>query len=248
MTGGIAKQRIWLAAAAGIAVALSIAVIATAPGAPVRPSAVHPGGCEVPQVSEPVSEATVDSNLVSITFDERLGKSTRAILNTFERFRARATFFIPGRNAASHRDLARKVAARGHELANHTQTHPDLTRLPDSGLAEIRRGSATLERLTGFRPCLFRPPFGTVDEEVVKAASGLGLQTVLWSGGGIDPFTNDPEVVAEQALDGVHPGSIVLLHQTPDCAEALPRILAGLRERGLRSVPVTHLLGGRFVP
>ena len=242
MNGGREMCRIWAAAVATAAVAFSFGLTPAAPAAP----ALEPAGCEVPRVGAPVSEASVESNRVSVTFDEQLGENTRSILATFDRFRTRATFFIPGRNALDHPRLARMVAARGHELANHSQTHPDLTRRPDSGIQEMRRGNAALERLTGFRPCLFRPPFGTVDEAVVEAARRLDLRTVLWSAGGIDPFTNDPEVVAEQALDGIRPGSIILLHQTPHSAEALPKILKGLRERGLRSVPVTRLLGGRF--
>lgn len=245
MSGGREMRRIRAAAMATAAVAFSTAVTAAAPAAPAGPP-LEPTGCQVPRVGEPVSEASVGSNRVSVTFDEQLGENTRSILATFKRFRTRATFFIPGRNALEHPRLARMVAADGHELANHSQTHPDLTRRPDSGLAEMRRANAALERLTGFRPCLFRPPFGAVDEAIVEAARRLDLKTVLWSGGGIDPFTNDPDVVAEQALEGIRPGSIILLHQTPHSAEALPKILEGLRERGLRSVPVTRLLGGRF--
>lgn len=186
-------------------------------------------------------------NRVSLTFDERLGPYTRPILNALERRRARATFFTVGEQIRNHRRLVKRIVAQGHEHGNHTFSHPNLTELETSErLWELRATQRPLRRIGAFEPCLMRPPGGAVDSAVVQDAASLGLTTVKWDVAGGDAFGYRPREITERVLSQVRRGSIVLLHQTPTAAAALPDILAGLRKRGLRSVPVVKLLGGRF--
>src|SRR4029079_690886 len=98
---------------------------------------------------------------------------------------------------------------------------------------------------TGFRPCLARPPGGKVDAGVIASAEALSMTSVKW---GHSPCWCDPNPhhIAQTALDGVQPGQIILLHQTDADTQALPMILQGLQDRGLRSVPTTALLGGHL--
>lgn len=211
------------------------------------PAAANPIGCEV-EASRAVEHAPRDQSRVSLTFDEYLGKDTRRILRSLRKAGARATFFSVGKEVRTHKRLTRRILRQGHELANHTFAHRDLTRLSGKRRrAQLRRNQKLVRRVTGFTPCLMRPPFGAVNEAVVGAAERLGLSTVKWDVTGGEVFGARSRDVKRQVLNHTQPGSIILLHQIPNAAEAVPGILRGLEERDLRVVPVTKLLGGRFI-
>jgi peptidoglycan-N-acetylglucosamine deacetylase len=225
--------------------ALAVCLVLGAPAArtAVRNSAV---GCHVPErVTSPVSHAATSVAEVSITFDDAFGPPTDEILQTFADYRMHGTFFVIGSDAAEHPSRTRDVLDAGHELGNHSMNHRDSALLPDFGFAEMRSASRTIRHLTGFRPCEFRPPYLSYNDGVVRAADRLDLTTVTATRGN-DMFTTDPDAVASYALQDIGPGDIILMHQIPQSAAALPEILSGLRDRGLRSVSVTDLLGGTF--
>jgi peptidoglycan-N-acetylglucosamine deacetylase len=186
-------------------------------------------------------------NRVSLTFDESLGPNTRPILEALREAKDRATFFTVGDQIRSHRGLVERIVSEGHEHGNHTFNHPHLTELDaPERRREMQSTQRLLRRVAGFEPCLMRPPFGSVDESVVAGASRLGLGTVMWDVAGGDFVGFSSEEITAHVLSEVQPGSIVLLHQLHTTTRALPDILDGLQQRGLRSVPVVKLLGGRF--
>ena len=134
----------------------------------------------------------------------------------------------------------------GHEIANHSSTHPLLP-----GYSDIRRASSTIRRVTGFKPCLFRPPYGALNASVVSSAKNLGMKSVLW-----DVDTSDwrtPGHAARSALGSAAPGpgSIVLMHDGGGSRSQTVAALAGaihdLRSRGYGFTTVTKLLGNRFI-
>ena len=105
-----------------------------------------------------------------------------AILDVLAAKQVPATFFLVGHNARNHPDLVRRMAAEGHVLANHTDTHPKLPEIEDAAVdSEIARCQETLEQLTGARPTLFRPTYGRYDARVMRALSREGLTAVQWS-------------------------------------------------------------------
>jgi peptidoglycan-N-acetylglucosamine deacetylase len=186
---------------------------------------------------------------VSITYDDTPVAGTRPVLRTFDRYGMSGTFFTVGEQAAANPGLTRAILRHGDELGNHSYTHPNLTTLPDHGYHEYRRTLRTIRSITGFRTCLARPPFGAVDGGVVAAADSLGMTTVMWDQSPLwrDPDPN-PKHLAHVALEKVNRGEIIVLHPWKDAdRRALHLILRGLLKRGLRSVPVTKLLGGHFV-
>ena len=215
--------------------------------APVRAEATTRAGCVTPHPPQPVERvADVAEPKVAITFDEPIGSLTHGILATFERFGMSGTFYAVGDQVRRSPAKARAILDAGHEVGNHSWKHTDLTTLtPAQAREDLRRTNRKIRSVTGFRPCTFRPPGGAANEKVTRLANSLALLHVNWTRV-IDPFTEDPEAVCANALDDVERGDIVLLHQVPHSAEALPCILRGLRDRGLRSVPVARLLGGDF--
>jgi peptidoglycan/xylan/chitin deacetylase (PgdA/CDA1 family) len=177
---------------------------------------------------------------IALTFD--LGGEAApvpAILAALRAARVRATFFVTGRWAAAHPLLLRRIVADGHALGNHSDTHADLTRLPDTRIAkELQGAEARVRRACGrsTRP-LFRPPYGACDARVRRIAAALGYRLVLWSVDAHDSMKEHlrPADIEDQVMMRARPGGIVLLHGgSPATAIALPRLLRTLRGAGYR--------------
>ena len=186
--------------------------------------------------------------VVALTFDDGpWPSSTPRILDTLRRLHVRATFFVIGYLAQQYPALVRRELRLGMVVGNHTYNHPQVPPFGELPLPllrdEIALGQQILTRL-GVRTHLFRPPGGSTSSNVVRAAAALGDRVVLWS---VDPSDWQPGVsaghVAQRVLSAVRPGSIVILHDgggdRSATRAALPRIVKGIRARGLRIVPLT---------
>lgn len=196
---------------------------------------------------------------VALTFDDGPSDWTEPILDTLAEREGRATFFVLGVSIDGREDVLRRAAAEGHELANHAYSHADPSTLDDTALRdELERTSDLIERATGARPMLFRPPYAGRDVRVARVARATGLSpTVLRSVDPADWREPDSGRIVAGVLDAVRPGSIVCLHdglppstsagtldRGPTVA-AVPAILDGLRTRGLAATTVSELLGRR---
>jgi peptidoglycan-N-acetylglucosamine deacetylase len=157
-----------------------------------------------------------DEKAIALTFDDGPNpRYTPAVLDLLERHGATATFFTIGTNVDRHPDLARRIAAAGHELANHTHAHPNVEDLSfDEVRREIAAGAASVEAVTGAPSRWFRPPRGMVTGAVVAAAAAEGHDVTMWSltrGGPSVPDDDDRAVLASMVGD-LHPGAVVVLH------------------------------------
>jgi peptidoglycan/xylan/chitin deacetylase (PgdA/CDA1 family) len=181
---------------------------------------------------------------VALTFDDGPSPYTGKILAILARFQAPATFFVVGAQAEIFPDLVGRELRAGMAVGNHTYDHP--YQPPFAQLArtvirsEVDRAQAILERL-GVRSVLFRPPGGTVSPFVLRAASAHGMRVVLWSVDARDWVPGStPAQIARRVLRAIGPGSIVVMHDgggdRSATVRALPAIIAGIRERGLRLV------------
>jgi chitin deacetylase len=181
---------------------------------------------------------------VALTFDDGPWPgATRRILRVLKRFHVHATFFEVGRQVAEHPRVVRMVAAAGDEIGNHTFDHPlTLQHHPAPQVAaEMWRTTNALAE-EGVRPTLFRPPGGWYDDAVIQEARRQHMRVVLWD---VDPKDWEPTAstgeIAHNVLSNAHAGSIILLHDGGGDAHtvtALPRIIRGLRDRGLRFVMI----------
>jgi peptidoglycan/xylan/chitin deacetylase (PgdA/CDA1 family) len=171
-----------------------------------------------------------------------------------ERSRAPATFFMIGRQlSTAYRSTLLRELRDGDVLGDHTFSHPDLTRSADV-YGQLHETIGAIRSLTGYTPCVFRPPYGAYDTSVVATARSLGLATVMWN---VDPSDwADPGTgaIEQRVLAQVQPGSIIISHDgggpRPQTLAAYPRIIAALRARGYRLVTIPELLGFRpvYVP
>jgi len=152
---------------------------ATLCGAATAFAAVHPRS----QLFGSTVCRTASSKLLALTFDDGPNPAiTPALLDLLDRYQAKATFFVIGRFVRECPGLSREIAARGHLLANHTQTHPNLFwRSPEAVRHELEQCQGALKDVTGRSAAYFRPPYGFRNPWVVGVARELGMQTVMWT-------------------------------------------------------------------
>ncbi|WP_395297365.1 polysaccharide deacetylase family protein [Kitasatospora hibisci] len=164
--------------------------------------------------SKPVYELDGQKRVVALTIDDGPDpRHTPTVLSLLEQYGIRATFFLIGENAAQHPDLVREIAARGHHIANHTWTHPDLRQLTEGGIRdELERTSDLLHRTTGRQPTWFRAPGGDWSTASLKVAADLGMRNMAWSVDPRDWARPGTSVITDRVLKDVRPGAIVLNH------------------------------------
>ena len=192
----------------------------------------------------PSHKPTDGRRIVTFTFDDGpFPEVTPTILEILSRHHVRATFFWIGRyldgnddRAVTTRAVARKVAAAGHVIGNHTHDHESLTWLSHAqAIAQIDDGASSIERVIGRRPMLFRPPYGTLDGFAAEQLKVRGNELVLWSIEADDNRRHDPAAMAESLRAQIEyaGGGIVLLHDirltTPPALQSLLDWLAAHR-------------------
>lgn len=179
--------------------------------------------------------------MIALTFDDGPGvKATARILAALEEVGGRATFFMLGENAAAHPDLARQVAQAGHLVGTHTNSHKSLIRLTaQEMLQEVELSLDNIQKATGVRPTILRPPYGNVNDLVKET---LDLPLVNWSVDTRDWDSRDAQKVYDHILANVRDGDIVLMHDIYDStAEAVEMVLPELVKRGYQLVTVEEL-------
>jgi peptidoglycan/xylan/chitin deacetylase (PgdA/CDA1 family) len=184
---------------------------------------------------------------VAIGFDDGPWPDTPAFVRMLEHSRAQATFFMIGEQlGAGYKATLLRELRDGDVLGDHTFSHPDLTRSPEVR-SQLLRTLAAIRALSGYTPCVFRPPYGLYDASVVRTARSLGLATILWN---VDPADyTQPGVgaIEQRVLAQVRPGSILISHDgggpRGQTLAAYPQIIASLRARGYRIVTIPELLG-----
>ena len=192
-----------------------------------------------------------DTAAAALTFDDGPSEDTGHVLDALDRLSLRATFFMIGKHVERLPHVARRVAERGHEIGNHSYSHPIyLYRTGRETRRQLERTQAVIEDATGVRPRLARPPCGVRTRAYFAATRELGLRTVQWDVAGFDWTRRRAPEIARAVLGGVRAGSIILLHDGDsdgrrdrrETVAALPLIVGGLRERGLSVAPLSELL------
>lgn len=209
-----------------------------------------PGPCEGGERFDRAAEAwfmaPTTRPMVALTFDDGPSReNTPRILDVLAEYDVRATFFVLGQRGARMQDLLARIDAAGHDIGNHSWSHPSFRSLWHSQIhAEICQTHTLLRNALGKQPTLFRPPFGRYAPSAVPIVGALGYDLVLWSVDSLDWGEEDPAIIADTVVRQAQPGAIILLHdRRAVTVHALPRIIRGLRERGFAIEPVSALLG-----
>lgn len=178
---------------------------------------------------------------VALTFDDGPDpKSTVRILETLEKYDAKATFFMLGSRVEYYPEIAQQVAEAGHELGNHSWNHPSLTKVPDKKLYDEVQGTTDIiKQVTGEPATVFRPPYGAVNERV-RAITNLPV--VMWDVDTLDWKHHDPQKLVSIVKSNTRSGSIVLMHDIhKSTADGLESVLAYLQSQGYTFVTVSEL-------
>lgn len=188
------------------------------------------------------------SNRIALTLDAGAGSApTPEVLGALRAAGLHVTFFLTGKWAEQNEGLVRQIRQDGHEIGNHTYSHPDLRKLSDAGIQEqLRKTEEIIQRITG-RGCdpYFRPPYGGRDSRVLRVAQEAGYSTIYWSVDSWDAFKKGitSAEITKRVLDRTKGGDIVLMHcGSQATADALPGLIRDLRSRGYEIATVSELL------
>lgn len=178
----------------------------------------------------PVLRRMPDRRILVTIDDGPDPKDTPVLLDLLDRHGLKAVFFMIGEKVAKHPDLAREVIRRGHEIGNHTMTHPQATFWcagPWRTRREIAECQRVIKETTGIAPRWFRAPVGHRNWFTHPVARSLGLQVMAWNRRGYDAVETDAAKVLQRILTNLGPGDIILTHEsTPIAAEVLEGVLA----------------------
>jgi len=192
------------------------------------------------------SRVAVAEPYVAMTFDDGPHPAnTPRLLDMLRARNIKATFYVIGRNVDLYPNVARRIVAEGHEIGNHTYTHPTLSRLGDDSVRnELTKCRDAIARATGVQPRTLRPPYGALlqrQREWIHAE--LNYPTIMWSVDPLDWKRPGPSVVTSRILSGTTAGSIILAHDLhASTVDAMPATLDGLLRKGFKFVTVSQLL------
>ncbi len=191
-----------------------------------------------------------DEKVIYLTFDCGYENgNTPAILDALEKHNAPATFFVVGHYLESAPELVQRMVAQGHIVGNHTYHHPDMPKVAERSTfqKELDDVAAKYQEITGEQMLkYYRPPQGKYSIDNLQMAKDLGYQTFFWSLAYVD-WNQDQQPSQEEALSKLtkrmHPGAVVLLHNTSKTnAQVLDTLLTKWEEMGYTFQPLSHLV------
>ena len=208
------------------------------------------GGFEGPVdwATNTASHGSRDCRRVALTFDDGPDPArTPALLDALAELHAPATFFLIGSQVDANPQLAARISRDGHELGNHTYSHPYLPlRRSHDVASELAAADAAIERATGSVPTLARPPYGGRSPRNVRVFDRHAKRLVLWDVNSYDWKGTSAEAIVQRVLARVRPGSIILLHEARDGGEvtvnAVRMLVPALRARGYEMSTVSRTL------
>lgn len=199
----------------------------------------------IPQNAAAIYRGNPDKRMASFTFDATYGDNqTPVLLNILRRNNIRATFFLSGIWLENFPQLAQNIAAAGHEIGNHSYTHPHLPQLTlDEVRNQLTRTGTIIRNVTGRAPYLFRPPFGEYNQGIVNTAASLGYLTIMWTIDSLDWQNPGVSAIVNRVVNNIRTGAIILMHQAaPQTPQALQTIIDRLKNQGYTFGTVTQVL------
>lgn len=198
-----------------------------------------------PAPAVPAPAPTTGNKVIALTFDDGPGPHTAHLLDILDQYGAKATFFLIGSKVSGQASIVRSIQARGHQLGNHSWSHPELPKLPVDQIAgEVDRTNEAIRQATGVTPAILRPPYGAVNGAVLEQLRLRGMSSILWSVDTRDWADRNSDIVCSRAVAGARPGAIILMHDIHQTSVgAVPCILSALKQQGYSFVTVQGLLG-----
>ena len=193
----------------------------------------------------PIYSVETPEKKIALSFDAAWGDEyTEGILDTLDKYKVKSTFFLVGFWVEKHPEVVKEIVRRGHEIGNHSTTHPNMSGLnKEQILEEINITGDMIEKLTNKKPILFRPPFGDYNDLLIQTCRDNGYYTIQWDIDSLDWKELGVQPVVDRVTRNVRNGSIVLFHNNAKYMnEYLPLVLERLQADGYEIVPVSQLI------
>jgi len=193
----------------------------------------------------PVYSVETGKKVVSLTMDTANGKeSWPKIFDILDQYNVKVTFFVTLDWAKDHVEIIREAVKRGHEVANHSATHPHMSGMArEQVVKELTDTSDFIEKATGTRTMLFRAPYGDYSSQLIKTCRECGYQVVQWDVDSIDWQDPSVDVIVGRINRKVQKGSILLFHtNASQITESLPAVIKSLKAKGYGFVKVSELV------
>ncbi|QDR80547.1 polysaccharide deacetylase family protein [Sporomusa termitida] len=199
---------------------------------------------ELPAVPPPVFQGNSSQPRVAFACNVFWGEEyLPAMLKTFDENNIHITFFIGGSWANRYPQVLKDIANKGHELGNHTYSHPHPNNLSkEKNKEQIIKAEELVSSITGLKTNLYAPPYGEYNNTVLQAAQELNYTTIMWSIDTVDWKRPPPDILQERVLKKLHNGAIILMHPTAPTAQALPGLISEIKKRGYTITTVTDIL------
>ena len=198
---------------------------------------------EKPKPAPIAPTPTVANKTIALTFDDGPGPYTEKLLDILDKYDAKATFFLIGSKVSGQASVVRSIQAHGHQLGNHSWSHPELPKLSVDQIAgEIDRTNEAIRQATGVKPSILRPPYGAVNGVVLEQLRLRNMSSILWSVDTRDWADRNSQIVCSRAVAGARPGAVILMHDIHQTSvNAVPCILSSLKQQGYSFVTIQRL-------
>ena len=202
-----------------------------------------PKPAEKPKPAPIAPTPIVANKTIALTFDDGPGPYTEKLLDILDKYDAKATFFLIGSKVSARANTLRRMQSRGHQLGNHSWSHPELPKLSVDQIAgEIDRTNEAIRQATGVKPSILRPPYGAVNGVVLEQLRLRNMSSILWSVDTRDWADRNSQIVCSRAVAGARPGAVILMHDIHQTSvNAVPCILSSLKQQGYSFVTIQRL-------
>lgn len=193
----------------------------------------------------PIYKVDTDDKKLAITFDVAWGsENINKILDVLEKHNINATFFLVGSWVDDNKDVVKLISEKGHEIGNHSNTHPNMKELSDEDIMnEIEITTEKISNITGKRVTLFRPPFGEATDNLMSICKSLDYTVLKWDVDSLDWKDENSNHIIDRVYKNVQPGSIVLFHASSNnVSEYLDTIITQLENKGYSFSIVSDLI------
>lgn len=195
----------------------------------------------------PIYSVDTGEKKVALSFDAAWGnEDTRTLLDILAKYDVHVTFFMTGGWIEKYPDDVKAIAAVGHDLGNHSENHKEMSKLSESQcIEELMKPHDKVKALTGTDMCLFRPPYGDYNDNLIKSAEKCGYYAIQWDVDSLDWKDYGADNIVSRVLNhkNLRNGSIILMHNGAKYTkDALERVIVGLQEQGYTIVPISELI------
>ncbi|TYP74212.1 polysaccharide deacetylase family protein [Aquimarina intermedia] len=187
---------------------------------------------------------TNKTGAIAITFDDGPDINTLTILEVLRKFNVKATFFCIGQQVEKHPNIAQKIIDDGHVIANHTQTHAQWIDLYGTKrfTEEIKTADYSIEKYTGKRPLLFRPPYGVTNPNIARAIKETKHHVIGWNKRSFDTTIPSAQLILKRITKNLTSGDVILLHDTKEITvTVLEQLLLVVQSNNLTPVTIDEL-------